>query len=89
MYRIHLSKCWNKFQCHLGNLLMTLLVVLLKFRNLSMKNPDISCVIQARGSCASFVFGFVTFMSIGGFPSFVEDMKVKSFTFKHFFVPSI
>ncbi|KAF5745509.1 putative ATP-binding cassette transporter [Tripterygium wilfordii] len=30
--------------------------------------------ILARGSCASFVFGFVTFMSIGGFPSFVEDM---------------
>ncbi|KAK1385602.1 ATP-binding cassette transporter [Heracleum sosnowskyi] len=27
-------------------------------------------------ACASFVFGFVTFMSIGGFPSFVEDMKV-------------
>lgn len=22
------------------------------------------------------MFGFVTFMSIGGFPSFVEDMKV-------------
>ncbi len=33
-------------------------------------------MVQARGSCASFVFGFVTFMSIGGFPSFVEDMKV-------------
>ncbi|MCO5548669.1 hypothetical protein L7F22_002128 [Adiantum nelumboides] len=32
--------------------------------------------ILARGSCASFIFGFVTFMSIGGFPSFVEDMKV-------------
>nr|GMD85279.1 ABC transporter G family member 11 [Ipomoea batatas]GMD88598.1 ABC transporter G family member 11 [Ipomoea batatas]GME01963.1 ABC transporter G family member 11 [Ipomoea batatas]GME04633.1 ABC transporter G family member 11 [Ipomoea batatas] len=32
--------------------------------------------ILARGACASFVFGFVTFMSIGGFPSFVEDMKV-------------
>ncbi|KAL2930473.1 ABC transporter G family member 11 [Bienertia sinuspersici] len=32
--------------------------------------------ILARGSCASFVFGFVNFMSIGGFPSFVEDMKV-------------
>ncbi|KAB2621516.1 ABC transporter G family member 11-like [Pyrus ussuriensis x Pyrus communis] len=31
--------------------------------------------ILARGSCASFVFGFVTFMSIGGFSSFVEDMK--------------
>lgn len=33
-------------------------------------------VKQARGACASFVLGFVTFMSIGGFPSFVEDMKV-------------
>ncbi|KAK4803810.1 hypothetical protein SAY86_003627 [Trapa natans] len=32
--------------------------------------------ILSRGSCASFVFGFVTFMSIGGFPSFVEEMKV-------------
>ncbi|THG08100.1 hypothetical protein TEA_024626 [Camellia sinensis var. sinensis] len=32
--------------------------------------------ILARGACASFVFGFVTFMSIGGFPSFIEDMKV-------------
>eukprot|EP00249_Psilotum_nudum_P032001 c47085_g1_i1 orf=80-2188(-) len=32
--------------------------------------------ILARGSCGSFIFGFVTFMSIGGFPSFVEDMKV-------------
>ncbi|KAG6426106.1 hypothetical protein SASPL_110321 [Salvia splendens] len=32
--------------------------------------------IQGRGACSSFVFGFVTFMSIGGFPSFIEDMKV-------------
>lgn len=32
--------------------------------------------IRARGACASFIFGFMTFMSIGGFPSFVEDMKV-------------
>lgn len=32
--------------------------------------------ILARGSCASYVSGFVTFMSIGGFPSFIEDMKV-------------
>ncbi|GAU46843.1 hypothetical protein TSUD_83500 [Trifolium subterraneum] len=28
-----------------------------------------------RGSLLSFVSGFLTFMSIGGFPSFVEDMK--------------
>ncbi|KAL5708089.1 ABC transporter G member 12 [Ranunculus cassubicifolius] len=32
--------------------------------------------IFARGSCAAFITGFMTFMSIGGFPSFVEDMKV-------------
>ncbi|CAA7406515.1 unnamed protein product [Spirodela intermedia] len=32
--------------------------------------------IQSRGACSAFVFGFVTFMSVGGFPSFVEDMKV-------------
>ncbi|CAA6669547.1 unnamed protein product [Spirodela intermedia] len=31
---------------------------------------------QSRGACSAFVFGFVTFMSVGGFPSFVEDMKV-------------
>ncbi|KAF3683018.1 ABC transporter G family member 11 [Capsicum annuum] len=30
----------------------------------------------ARGACAAFIIGFMTFMSIGGFPSFVEDMKV-------------
>lgn len=35
---------------------------------------------QARAACAAFVFGFVTFMSIGGFPSFVEEMKVKFWT---------
>jgi hypothetical protein len=25
----------------------------------------------------SYIAGFLTFMSIGGFPSFVEDMKVR------------
>lgn len=34
---------------------------------------------QARGSVLMFVGGFLTFMAIGGFPSFVEDMKVKHF----------
>ncbi|MCO5572772.1 hypothetical protein L7F22_026531 [Adiantum nelumboides] len=34
--------------------------------------------IMARASCMSYVTGFLTFMSIGGFPSFVEDMKVFS-----------
>ncbi|KAG8478566.1 hypothetical protein CXB51_028343 [Gossypium anomalum] len=34
--------------------------------------------IQARGSMLSFVASFLTFMAIGGFPSFVEDMKIFS-----------
>ncbi|PKA50778.1 ABC transporter G family member 11 [Apostasia shenzhenica] len=32
--------------------------------------------IQARGSMLSFTAAFLTFMAIGGFPSFVEDMKI-------------
>ncbi|XP_057783828.1 ABC transporter G family member 1-like isoform X1 [Salvia miltiorrhiza] len=32
--------------------------------------------IQARASMLVFVSSFMTFMAIGGFPSFVEDMKV-------------
>ncbi|KAK1440278.1 hypothetical protein QVD17_06103 [Tagetes erecta] len=32
--------------------------------------------IQARSSLLMFVASFLTFMTIGGFPSFVEDMKV-------------
>ncbi|KAJ7546677.1 hypothetical protein O6H91_08G050300 [Diphasiastrum complanatum] len=32
--------------------------------------------IMARAACMAYVAGFLTFMSIGGFPSFVEDMKV-------------
>ncbi|KAL3686713.1 hypothetical protein R1sor_013022 [Riccia sorocarpa] len=32
--------------------------------------------ILGRAGCMSYVGGFLTFMSIGGFPSFVEDMKV-------------
>ncbi|PIA52063.1 hypothetical protein AQUCO_01000148v1 [Aquilegia coerulea] len=32
--------------------------------------------IQARGSMLIFISTFLTYMAIGGFPSFVEDMKV-------------
>ncbi|KAK4605111.1 hypothetical protein RGQ29_013262 [Quercus rubra] len=32
--------------------------------------------IQVRGSLIMFITAFLTFMTIGGFPSFVEDMKV-------------
>ncbi|KAK1411657.1 hypothetical protein QVD17_38214 [Tagetes erecta] len=30
----------------------------------------------ARGACAGFISGFMIFMSIGGFPSFIEEMKI-------------
>ncbi|CAL0331470.1 unnamed protein product [Lupinus luteus] len=39
--------------------------------NTTSKDP-----IKDRGSLLSFVSSFITFMAIGGFPSFVEDMKV-------------
>ncbi|XP_073054912.1 ABC transporter G family member 12-like [Primulina eburnea] len=32
--------------------------------------------LLARGSCGGFVSGFMTFMTIGGLPSFIEEMKV-------------
>ncbi|KAK9939606.1 hypothetical protein M0R45_016297 [Rubus argutus] len=32
--------------------------------------------IFARAACGGFITGFMTFMSIGGFPSFIEEMKV-------------
>ncbi|GMH11469.1 hypothetical protein Nepgr_013310 [Nepenthes gracilis] len=32
--------------------------------------------ISARGAYGSFIAGFMVFMSIGGFPSFVEELKV-------------
>lgn len=35
--------------------------------------------ILARGACGAFISGFMTFMSIGGFPSFIEEMKVQNF----------
>ncbi|OAY48497.1 ABC transporter G family member 15 isoform X2 [Manihot esculenta] len=34
--------------------------------------------ILARGACGGFISGFMTFMSIGGFPSFIEELKVFS-----------
>ncbi|KAJ6315060.1 hypothetical protein OIU78_018530 [Salix suchowensis] len=42
------------------------------FYNLGSDNDS----IQARGSLLMFIASFLTFLTIGGFPSFVEDMKV-------------
>ncbi|CAN1755471.1 ABC transporter G family member 13 [Linum perenne] len=35
-----------------------------------------SASIFGRGSCDGFIAGFMTFMSIGGFPSFIEELEV-------------
>lgn len=32
--------------------------------------------IQARAACVGFIFAFMSMMSIGGLPSFIEEMKV-------------
>ncbi|OMO70098.1 ABC transporter-like protein [Corchorus olitorius] len=33
--------------------------------------------ILARGACGGFLSGFMTFLSIGGFPSFIEELKAR------------
>ncbi|TXG53960.1 hypothetical protein EZV62_019216 [Acer yangbiense] len=43
------------------------------FHNLRTTGPN---SVQARGSLLMFIASFLTFMAIGGFPSFVEEMKV-------------
>ncbi|KAK2662944.1 hypothetical protein Ddye_001518 [Dipteronia dyeriana] len=43
------------------------------FHNLGTTGPN---SVQARGSLLMFIASFLTFMAIGGFPSFVEEMKV-------------
>ncbi|QHN82875.1 hypothetical protein HN51_059467 [Arachis hypogaea] len=37
--------------------------------------------ILARVACGAFISGFMTFMSIGGFPSFIEEMKLGYYYF--------
>lgn len=46
------------------------------FYNLGTNYP----AIFARGACGGFISGFMAFMSIGGFPSFIEEMKVNTLT---------
>lgn len=70
----HLLECWNWIHCYSGSATDLRSLFL---NALASRIKIITWNSQARGSCASFVFGFVTFMSIGGFPSFVEDMKVQ------------
>ena len=48
----------------------------LEMRYVGIWLTQLCVVVQARAACISYVAGFLTFMSIGAFPSFVEDMKV-------------
>lgn len=45
--------------------------------------------ILARVACGAFITGFMTFMSIGGFPSFIEEMKVNDKSVCIFFFAEI
>jgi hypothetical protein len=45
-------------------------------------------MMQARGAMLMFVAAFLTFMAIGGFPAFVEDMRVYQDYFT-FILPNI
>ncbi|XP_039126795.1 ABC transporter G family member 1-like [Dioscorea cayenensis subsp. rotundata] len=56
--------------------LVIYLVLCLCIGTMYFNIDDSYASIQARGSMLMFVAGFLTFMSIGGFPSFVEDMKI-------------
>lgn len=45
---------------------------------LMLTSVELHKLLQARAGCMFFVAAFLTFMAIGGFPSFVEDMKVSA-----------
>ncbi|OMO81750.1 ABC-2 type transporter [Corchorus capsularis] len=40
--------------------------------------------ILARGACGGFLSGFMTFLSIGGFPSFIEELKASNLILRIF-----
>ncbi|KAG6546146.1 hypothetical protein Mapa_012180 [Marchantia paleacea] len=52
------------------------IVLTLAVGTIYFKAGDSYTAIAARAACVSFVVAFLTFMSVGGFPSFIEDMKV-------------
>lgn len=51
-------------------------VVHMKSFRLHIETALFFLMVQERGSMLMFVASFLTIMAIGGFPSFVEDMKV-------------
>ncbi|KAL2607644.1 hypothetical protein R1flu_026217 [Riccia fluitans] len=52
------------------------IVLCIAIGTIYFKAGDSYTAIAARAACMSFVVAFLTFMSVGGFPSFIEDMKV-------------
>ncbi|XVF67237.1 hypothetical protein PTKIN_Ptkin10aG0104400 [Pterospermum kingtungense] len=67
MYR-DLGYYWLRLGIYIG----LSVVIAFLFSNIGMSYGS----IQARGSLIMFVASYLTFMAIGGFPSFVEEMKV-------------
>ncbi|KAL2555801.1 ABC transporter G family member 11 [Forsythia ovata] len=69
---VNMSRDFGYYWLRLGIYIMVTICIGTIYMNIGTRYNS----ILARSGCISFVFGFVTFMSIGGFPSFVEDMKV-------------
>ncbi|CAA2933455.1 ABC transporter G family member 11 [Olea europaea subsp. europaea] len=69
---VNMSRDFGYYWLRLGIYIMVTLSIGTIYMNVGTGYSS----ILARGGCIAFVFGFVTFMAIGSFPSFVEDMKV-------------
>uniref|UniRef100_F6HTK2 ABC transporter domain-containing protein n=1 Tax=Vitis vinifera TaxID=29760 RepID=F6HTK2_VITVI len=69
---VNMSRDLGYYWMRLGVYIMVSFALGTIFYDLGFSNSS----IQDRGSMLMFVASFLTFMSIGGFPSFVEDMKV-------------
>ncbi|KAB2042612.1 hypothetical protein ES319_D02G227700v1 [Gossypium barbadense] len=69
---INMSRDLGYYWLRLGIYISLAIVLGSVFSHIGLDNGS----IQARGSLLMFVATFLTFMAIGGFPSFVEEMKV-------------
>ena len=74
-YRILQSRHW--LQCNTGVHINLLVLSMTQPIGKILIHPMYAYyIVQARGSSIVFVSTFLTFMAIGGFPAFVEDIKV-------------
>ncbi|KAH9621171.1 hypothetical protein KSS87_019564 [Heliosperma pusillum] len=69
---VNMYRDWGYYWLRLGIYIALCLCLGTIFHDIGLSYGS----IQARGAMLMFMAAFLTFMSIGGFPSFVEDMKV-------------